>query len=145
MKHKTKQHWSKSNMLPAFTLSVPDHNEEIVVLEGGDENSLLFGPYRSSDSYYPSNSGTVVIYGNHHLNFLKNINLNDKIILNDNAGSHYYYFVEDVGIIDINNNQIELRDTEELKLVTPWPFDRQDNNKPLRFIVTARKNETLQE
>ena len=142
MKDMTKQHWSKSNMLPAFTLSAPDHNKEIAIMEGGDTNSLLFGPYRAPDSHYPWSLGTVIIHGQHHFNFLRSVNLNDKITLGDNMGSQYHYLVEDVGIIDLDIDEIGIANIGELKLVTNWPFDRLDDDNKLRYIVTARKDES---
>ncbi len=145
MSKKNHRHWTKSSAIPAFTLSAPDHNEEFVVMEGGDLGSLSFGPYRSSESYYPSSSGTVVIHGNSHLNFLKDINLNDQIIINDNMGSQYNYVVEGVGIIDLEEEQVEVvEETEELKLLTTWPFGLVDEQNSLRFMVTAKKDESDQ-
>ncbi len=138
------QHWSRANVFPVFNLIAPQHNQEFVVLEGDGNDTLLFGPGRSSSSYLPSDCGTVVIHANHHFRFLQNIVLNDQIILNDQIGTEYQYCVLDVSIIDLDKTTIEVTDTDELKLVTPWPFDGFTKDSTLRYIVTARKYETYQ-
>ena len=50
-----------------------------------------------------------------------------------------------VSIIDLNKQQIEIAEVDELKLVTPWPFDGATKDNSLRYIVTARKYETYQD
>ena len=138
------QHWSRSNVFPVFNLSAPQHNQEFVVLEGDGDDALLFGPGRSSSSYFPGDLGTVVIHANYHFSFLQNINLNDQIILNDQMGAEYQYCVHDVSIIDLDKTQIEISEIDELKLVTPWPFDDFTKDNTLRYVVTCRKYETYQ-
>lgn len=143
-KNVKQKHWSQSNVFPVFQLSAPAHNQEFVVLEGNAEDTLLFGPGRSPDSYLPGDCGTVVIHANHHFVFLQNINLNDQIILSDQMGMEYQYCVLDVSIIDIAKDSIEVTNTDELKLVTPWPFDGFTKDNTLNYVVTARKYETYQ-
>lgn len=138
------KHWSQANVFPVFQLSAPAHNQEFVVLEGSSDDTLLFGPGRSPDSYLPGDCGTVVIHAHHHFIFLQNINLNDQVILSDQMGMEYQYCVLDVSIVDIDKEQIKISNTDELKLITPWPFDGYTKDNSLRFIVTARKYETYQ-
>jgi len=87
----------------------------------------------------------VVIHAYRHFSFLQKIVLNDQIILNDQLGTEYQYCVLDVSIIDLNKQQIEIAEVDELKLVTPWPFDGATKDNSLRYIVTARKYETYQD
>jgi len=122
------KHWSQSNVRPVFQLSAPAHNQEFVVL----------------DSYLPGDCGTVVIHAYHHFVFLQNINLNDQIILSDQIGMEYQYCVLDVSIIDLAKDAVKVTCTDELKLVTPWPFDGFTKDNTLRYVVTARKYETYQ-
>ena len=138
------QHWSQSHVIPVFQLAAPAHNQEFIVLEGDTRDALLFGPGRSPSSYLPGDCGTVVIHANHHFVFLQNIVLNDQIILSDQMGMEYQYCVLGVSIIDLDKDQIEITDTDELKLVTPWPFDGFTRENTLRYVVTARKYETYQ-
>jgi len=57
----------------------------------------------------------------------------------------YQYCVLDVSIIDLSKDKIEVSScTDELKLVTPWPFDGFTKDNTLRYVVTARKYETYQ-
>ncbi|WPE17155.1 sortase [Candidatus Thioglobus autotrophicus] len=138
------KHWSQSNVFPVFQLSAPAHNQEFVVLEGDSDDTLLFGPGRSPGSFLPGDCGTVVIHAYHHFIFLQNINLNDQIVLSDQMGMEYQYCVLDVNIIDLAKDQIEITSTDELKLITPWPFDGFTKDNTLRYVVTARKYETYQ-
>ena len=85
----------------------------------------------------------VVIHAYHHFSFLQNINLNDQVILSDQMGMEYQYCVVDVSIIDLSKDTIIVSETDELKLVTPWPFDGHTKDT-LRYVVTARKYETYQ-
>jgi hypothetical protein len=60
-------------------------------------------------------------------------------------GSQYNYVVEGVGIIDLEEEQVEVvEETEELKLLTTWPFGLVDEQNSLRFMVTAKKDESDQ-
>jgi len=137
------EHWSSSNVFPVFKISAPKQNQEFVVLEGDTDSTLLFGPGRSPDSYLPGDCATVVIKANHHFVFLKNIALNDQIILSDQMGMEYQYCVLDIRIIDLSKKEISISsETDELKLVTPWPFDGFTKFNTLRYVVTARKYET---
>ena len=138
------RHWSQSNVFPVFKLSAPAHNQEFVVLEGDSDNTLIFGPGRSSDSYLPGDCGTVAIHAHHHFTFLKNINLNDQLILSDQMGMEYQYCVLDISIVDLSKDKIKISNIDELKLITPWPFDGFTKDNTLRYIVTARKYETYQ-
>ncbi|MBT3276940.1 sortase [Candidatus Thioglobus sp.] len=138
------RHWSQSNVFPVFQINFPAQNQDFVVLEGHSNDTLLFGPGRSSDSYLPGDCSTVVIHANHHFTFLQNINLNDQVILSDQMGMEYQYCVLDVSIMDIDQEQIKVSNIDELKLVTPWPFDGFTKDNTLRYIVTARKYETYQ-
>jgi hypothetical protein len=52
--------------------------------------------------------------------------------------------VHDVSIIDLDKTQIEISEIDELKLVTPWPFDDFTKDNALRYVVTCRKYETYQ-
>ncbi|MDC0920050.1 sortase [Candidatus Thioglobus sp.] len=146
MKEIIKQkHWSQSNVFPVFQLKVPMHDQEFVVLEGCDDDALLFGPGRSPDSYLPGDCSTVVIHAYHHFAFLQNINLNDQVILSDQMGMEYKYCVLDVNIIDLSKDKIEISSSiDELKLVTTWPFDGVTKDNTLRYIASARKYETCQ-
>jgi len=146
MREEVKQkHWSESSVFPVFRLTAPRHNQEFIVLEGDTEDTLLFGPGRAPNSFLPGDLGTVVIHAYRHFSFLQNIVLNDQIILNDQLGTEYQYCVLDVSIIDLNKQQIEIAEVDELKLVTPWPFDGATKDNSLRYIVTARKYETYQD
>ncbi len=144
-KQRKEKHWSSSNVFPVFKLSAPQHNQEFVVLEGTSEDTLIFGPGRASQSYFPSDNGTVVIHGNRHFEFLQNINLNDQILLNDQLGTEYQYCVLDVRIIDIEKTEIKIRQTDELLLLTPWPFDGYTKDNTLRYVVSAIKYETYKD
>lgn len=134
----------QKTVLPVFNLSAPQHGQEFVVLEGDSKDALIFGPGRSTDSYLPSECGTVVVSANRHFKFLKNINLNDQIVLSDQMGYEYQYCVLDISIIDLDEDEIAVTKTDELKLLTPWPFDGRARDSQLRYVVTARKYETYQ-
>ena len=136
--------WSSIDLSPIFTLTSTHHNEKMIVLEGDSDNILKSGPGRSSSSHLPSECGTVVIHGNQHFGFLKDINLNDQIVIDDHMGAEYQYCVLDVSIIDLEMTAIKITDKDELKLITPWPFDGFTKDNTLRYVVTARKYETYQ-
>ena len=73
------------------------------------------------------------------------LNLNDQIILSDQFGCEYQYCVLNVTIIDMDEEGISIsKEVDELKLVTPWPFDGRIRDSQLRYVVTARKYETYQ-
>ena len=144
IKIKQQDFWSNIDLSPIFTLTSTCHNEEMIVLEGNSDNILESGPGRSPDSHLPSECGTVVIHANQHFNFLKDVNLNDQIVIDDHIGVEYQYCVLDVSIIDLEKTQVEVTDTDELKLITPWPFDGFTKDNTLRYVVTARKYETYQ-
>jgi sortase (surface protein transpeptidase) len=59
-------------------------------------------------------------------------------------GMEYQYCVLDISIVDLSKDKIKISTIDELKLITPWPFDGFTKDNTLRYIVTARKYETYQ-
>jgi len=130
------KHWSSINAVPVLHLTLKKNNQHFVVLEGVSDEVLEVGLGRLSASYFPSDSGTVVIYVSQSFNFLQNLQLNDQIILNEQKGGQFNYAVCKMEIIDINDNPINIQeDIDELKMFTAWPFGSDKDQTTLRYIV----------
>jgi len=134
------KHWSSINAVPVLDLTLKKNNQHFVVLEGDSDEVLAVGLGRLSASYFPSDSGTVVIYVSQSFNFLQNLQANDQIILNEQKGGQFNYSVCKMEIINIKDNPIDIHeDIGELKLITAWPFGSDKDRANLRYVVQLIK------
>lgn len=118
--------WPWADTKTIAKMSIPKIDKEYYILEGDSAQSLAFGPGHSSISMMPGQNGTILISAHRdtHFLFLKDVKINDEIILYDMDKNKHKYRINDTRIIDVQYDKIPiLKGLEELVLVTCWPFD----------------------
>lgn len=132
--------WPWADHNPVARLVVPEHDRDLLVLEGDSGAVLAFGPGHNPQSGLPGNGQTVVISGHRdtHFKFLKALRPGDGIRLDT---THYTqrYRVTEARVLDSRVSQLGLGDGSAiLLLVTCYPFEALTVGGPLRYVVSAK-------
>ncbi len=129
--------WPWADTWPVATLQYG--NQQWFVLNGGDGSTLAFGPGLLPQSK-PFNEGTVLIAGHRdtHFAFLKNVIQGDTLQLQNRQGRDFRYRIVSTQVIDSSQTDLQINtETNQLILLTCYPFDAVNPNGPLRYVVTA--------
>ena len=136
--------WPWADTWPVARLSVPSRHIDLIVLNGAYGRTLAFGPGYAESSSFPGSRGTTILTGHRdtHFEFLKRLKQDDAIVLETAAGSTQRYLVHDSQIVDVRTTSIGLSDEEDrLVLVTCYPLDAMATGGPLRYVVSAVREE----
>jgi sortase A len=122
-------------------LSAKSGEIDLIVLAGGSERTLEFGPGHLSASAMPGQSGNVVIAGHRdtHFRFLQYLEVGESLIIETTSGRKHVYKVIGIDVVDSRRGSL-LLDTDDaiLSLLTGYPFDPRMVNGAMRFVVTAK-------
>jgi len=133
--------WPWADTWPVAKLIVPGHNIEQIILAGDGGNSLAFAPGYSFAGAAPNTSGTTMISAHRdtHFNFLKEVKINELLILQTTKETITYRIV-DLQIVDSKSYTLQA-DTEKqnLVLVTCYPFDSFSSSGSSRYLVFATR------
>jgi len=132
--------WSWADTWPVARLLVPEHEIDLVVLEGDTGNVLAFGPGHMPLSPLPGQPGNSIISGHRDTSFrfLRELSMGESIMLQRADGKMLSFRViaaevTDAAILDMDvNAAIPL-----LTLVTCYPFDAVIPGGPQRYLVFA--------
>ena len=134
--------WPWADTWPVARLEVPRHKVDLYVLAGAAGNSLAFGPGYEAASAGPGQAGVTVIGGHRdtHFEFLQAMKANTLLSLQLPSGERKAYQVSAMRVVDTRREPyLQMRgDSNELLLVTCYPFDALTPGGPLRYVVTAR-------
>lgn len=132
--------WPWADTWPVARLQL--NGVELYVLNGANGASLPFGPGHLAGTAFPGESGSSIIAGHRdtHFQFLQEVTLDDKIKIQNRNGDIVWYEVNRILIADSRKQSLQTsQQTEQLTLVTCYPFDAIDPGGPLRYVVTAKK------
>ncbi len=133
--------WPWSDTWPVARLSAKSGEIDLIVLAGGSERTLEFGPGHLSASAMPGESGNVVIAGHRdtHFRFLQHLDVGESLIIETMVGRKHIYKVISIDVVDSRRGSL-LLDTDDptLSLVTSYPFDARTAGGPMRYVVTAK-------
>jgi len=132
--------WSWADTWPVARLIVPEHEIDLVVLEGDTGNVLAFGPGHMTLSPLPGQPGNSIISGHRDtsFSFLQYIKEGETILLQTAAGRIISFKVKTVKVIDAAVLDMNIKtDTPLLTLVTCYPFDAVVPGGPQRYLVFA--------
>ena len=136
--HQSVKPWSWADTWPVARLIVPRLDIDQIVLAGDNGRALAFGPGHRIGSALPGAVGNSLISGHRdtHFNFLKELRIDDTILVQDHTGVMYQYVINTYKVVD---QSTPLADSNErqLTLVTCYPFDAVMPGGPLRYVVTA--------
>ena len=132
--------WPWADTWPVARLRVPELDIDQIVLAGDQGNSLAFGPGQRTHSFVDKLSGLTMISAHRdtHFKFLQNVQLGQRIELQNEFGDVKTYQIEDMQIID--SGKMGIRAPEQgqwLTLVTCYPFNTINTSGSLRYVVFA--------
>lgn len=120
-------------------------NEDVFVLAGAHGSALAFGPGHVDGTATPGSPGTSIVAGHRdtHFSFLREMQLGELIQVQSREGLWQDYTVDSIDIIDtrVHAGIVVDQASDELVLVTCYPFDAIQTGGPLRYIVTAHRKE----
>jgi sortase A len=117
--------------------------EDMYVLAGGTGNALAFGPGHLIETA-PLGEGASVVAGHRdtHFAFLRDVQPGNEVALQNANGEWLVYTVADTKVSDSSLGPLLLDPTRDsLTLVTCYPFDALLAGGPLRYEVTALRQE----
>jgi len=140
--HKQNRPWPWADTWPVAELIVPEIDIAQIVLAGDSGATLAFGPGHSFASTLPDEHGTVMISGHRdtHFRFLQNLKKGTRLILKTKSAIHYYT-VTRTRIVDSRNYTVD-KNSDELILVTCYPFNSAITGGTERYLVYAQRDRT---
>jgi sortase A len=134
--------WPGADTRPIARLTVPGRGVELFVLAGASGRSLAFGPGHVSGTARPGSWGNVVIVAHRdtHFAFLRDVALDEEIVLESGKSAPARYRVREVTIVDKGEARVmDAADAAQLTLITCYPFDAIQPGTPLRYVVVAER------
>lgn len=130
--------WPGADMRPVARLDLPAQRQDMIVLSGDSGRTLAFGPGWAEASTAPGDHGTVVISAHRdtHFSVLRSVRAGDPVVL-ESAGASRAYRIVSTEVVDSRSTRIATDGTDQLVLVTCWPFDAPTAGGPMRFVATA--------
>jgi sortase A len=132
--------WPWADTRPIARLTVPSLGIELFVLAGTSGRSLAFGPGHVDGTAMPGSGGNSVIVAHRdtHFAFLRDLDANADIAVEDLAGRVTHYRVREVAVVDKGDTRLlDAADSPQLTLITCWPFDAVAPGTPWRYVVIA--------
>ncbi len=132
--------WPWADTVPVAKLLLPSHGIEHIVLEGDSGRTLAFGPGWAPASAAPGMAGTTIVSGHRdtHFSFLRDVANDDDVLLQTRDGGLAHYRIAEHFIADSRSQRIAPdAASDELWLVTCWPFDAVVPGGPMRFVARA--------
>ena len=139
---RTPRPWPGADIRPIARLTVPAHHVELYVLEDASMRSLAYGPAHVSGTALPAHRGNAVVVAHRdtHFAFLRTLELDDVIDVEDSGGAAAQYRVREVQVVDQGETRVlDPTDASQLTLITCWPFDAVQPGTPLRYVVVAQR------
>jgi sortase A len=132
--------WSWADTWPVARLSVPRLGLERTVLAGVSGRTLAFGPGWAEQSAPPGGSGRSLLAGHRdtHFRFLAELVKGDRLLLQSAEGEIRRYRVVELSVIEADAGWLmDRRGSDELRLVTCYPFDSPLPGGSRRYLVRA--------
>ncbi len=137
--------WPWADTWPVARLQM-NNNVDLYILEGANGSALAFGPGHVQGSAYPGTQGVSIVGGHRdtHFRLLQRLATGDVLTITARDGRPSTYRV--VGQHIANSALAPLRvpaDASQLLLITCYPFDTLSVGGPLRYVVTAVAERTI--
>lgn len=135
--------WPWADTWPVARLLSPQHDVDLVVLEGASGSSIAFGPGRIAGTARPGEGGTLALAGHRdtHFEFLEHVVPGEPLYLELPSGAVWDFEVESAQVVDERDTAALAAPGDWLTLVTCYPFHAPVPGGPLRYVVRARRME----
>ncbi len=128
--------WADTHPVAKITFN---NKLDYIILAGGSGRTMAFGPGHVSATPLPGNGGNSVIVGHRdtHFTVLKDLTPGDVIQVQI-SNKQISYKVVNSFIVDQSQSEV-MQDfgSEQLTLITCYPFDALQAGGPLRYVVRA--------
>jgi len=135
----TKKPWNWADTYPIARLHHPATGTDLYVLEGSEGNSLAFGPGHNQSTATPGQGASII--GGHrdtHFSFLREVLLKDELLLQGIDGNWQKYQIDTKEIRHSKKEPLVIdKSSDDLYLITCYPFDSLIPEGPLRYVVVA--------
>jgi sortase A len=117
----------------------PEHDVDLIVLEGATGSSTAFGPGHILGTAPPGLAGNVALAGHRdtHFRFLMQLELGQPLWLELPDGTARRFRVQSLRVVDQTDTSALEETGHWLTLVTCYPFDAALPRGPLRYVVQA--------
>ncbi len=132
--------WPWADTYPVARLTVSKQDVDLIVLAGASGRTMAFGPGHVDGTPLPGSMGNSVLSAHRdtHFAFLQQVHLGDEFSIETANGKNTRYVVRATRIVDKSDISVmRASTTEQLTLVTCYPFDAIRPGGPLRYVVTA--------
>lgn len=132
--------WPWADTWPVARLSAPRLGINHIVLAGASGATLAFGPGHLFNSSRPGEQGNVILSGHRdtHFAFLERLEDGDKLLLETMNQELRRYVVTQRRVVNKDTDPlIPAGNTDQLMLITCYPFHAVRTGGPLRYIVIA--------
>lgn len=136
----THKPWAWADTWPVAAIAFPSQNEELYALAGSHGTSLAFGPGHLDGTALPGEPGTKVFSAHRdtHFRFLEQVAIGEIFKIQQKDGRWQHYRVADTRIVDTYRDPWVIDpDSDEVQLVTCYPFNSMALNPTQRYIVTG--------
>ena len=116
------------------------HVKDLYILAGAQGNSLAFGPGHLYGSSLPGAKGTSIVGGHRdtHFRFLEHVKVDDSFYITNRQGIKNRYQITSLAIEDSQTDTLSAySNTNQLILVTCYPFNSLETGGSLRYVVRA--------
>ena len=143
----TRQHikpWPWADTWPIARMMVPAHQVDLVILAGDTGRTLAFAPGHRFGTPTPGAVGNSIVSAHRdtHFKFIKELNIGDEIVIENQLGVTKRFIVNSTDIIDSRTTELAIDyDQAVLTLVTCYPFESITVGGPLRYVVFATETE----
>jgi len=134
--------WPWADMRPVARLSVPALGIDLFVLDAATPRALAFGPAHVGGTAAPASRGNTVLVAHRdtHFAFLRRLEENDEIAVEDTNGSRARYRVREITVLGAGEARLlDAADAAQLTLITCYPFDAVRPGTSLRYVVIAER------
>ena len=134
--------WPGFDGYPILKLSIPKFNLQQIVLSNTSGQSLAFGPSFHPETYLPNENKITAIssHRDSHGYYIRDLRINDFVILEDKENNKYTYKVKNFKIINVEDKDLQFNKmNNQLLLITCYPFNSLVAGTKLRYIVILIK------
>jgi sortase A len=132
--------WPWADMRPIARLTVPTRGIELYILDTASNRALAFGPAHVSGTASPGMQGNTVIVAHRdtHFAFLRTLAVDEEIDVETSSARPARYRVRAVSVVDKGETRVlDDAGSQQLTLITCFPFDAIMPGTPLRYVVVA--------
>src|SRR5262249_24638723 len=138
--------WPWADTWPVARLKAPAHGVDLIVLAGVSGRTLAFGHGHAAGTALPVDDGIAVVTGHRdtHFAFLSRVRAGDMLVLEVPGRAPVVFRVSETAVVDARTAAVGRDDTgSALVLLTCYPFDAVTAGGPLRYVVMAEREGTL--